>query len=186
MWLTKRRVEEERESVLTAKRTVVQAQAAHEEHEATRLSAEEAVAEAAASVTAVLNSWQAAETSRWRVVEASKKSAEVLHAAQRESDAVLHNMLKSVEDFDKQVHSITMSEDSLVLGSGGRSLDFLSRWKGSLQGFLNDLPYKASSAPRSQTSRFQAATRPRGFFSIERHTPEIGTGAGCAMLHRLP
>ena len=42
-------------------------------HEATRLSAEEAAAEAAASVNAA-------------AVEASKKSAEALHKAQREAD----------------------------------------------------------------------------------------------------
>ena len=44
---------------------------------------------------------QAAETSRRRVVEAGKKSAEALRKAQRESDEVLDNLLKSVEDFDK-------------------------------------------------------------------------------------
>ena len=45
-------------------RIVVQAQAAREDHEA---------AEAAESVTAALDRWQAAETSRRRAVEASKK-----------------------------------------------------------------------------------------------------------------
>ena len=69
--------------MLTAKPTVVQVQAAHEEHEATRLSAEEAAAEAAAGGTAALDRWQAAETSRRRAVEASTKSAEALHKAQR-------------------------------------------------------------------------------------------------------
>ena len=42
LWLTLERLEEERESVLTAKSIAVQAQAAHEENGATRLSAEEA------------------------------------------------------------------------------------------------------------------------------------------------
>ena len=50
LWLTKEGVEEERESELVAKSTLVHAQAAHEEHEATRLSAEEAAAAAATRV----------------------------------------------------------------------------------------------------------------------------------------
>ena len=37
LWLNKEKVEEEQGSVLAAKSTVVQAQAAHEEHKATRL-----------------------------------------------------------------------------------------------------------------------------------------------------
>ena len=96
--LTKERVEEEREGVLAAKSTVVQAQAALEEHEATRLSAEEAAAEAAASVTAALDRSQAVESSQWRAVEARKKSAEALHKAQRESDELLDYLLESVKD----------------------------------------------------------------------------------------
>ena len=50
MWLIEESVEEEQESVLAANSTVVQAKAANKENEATRLSAEEAAAEAAASV----------------------------------------------------------------------------------------------------------------------------------------
>ena len=93
--------------------TVVHAQSAHEEHDSTGLSTKEAAAEAAASLTAALDCWQAAEKSRRRVVEARKKSAEVLHKAQRELDEVLHNLLQSVEDFDMQVHSITVRKESL-------------------------------------------------------------------------
>ena len=128
------RVEEERESVLAAKPTVVQAQAAHEEHEAIRLFTEEAAAEAAASVTAALDCWQFVWTSRRRAVEASKKSAEALNETQQESDGVLGNLLKSVEDFDKQVHSITTREDSLVFGADGGFENAATRWKGSLHG----------------------------------------------------
>ena len=95
-----------------AKSKVVQAQALHEENEATRQSAEEAAAEAAASVTAALDRRQAAETFRRRAVEASKQLSVALHNAQRESDHVLDKLLESVEDFDNQVHSITMHEDS--------------------------------------------------------------------------
>ena len=62
--ILKERDKKERESVLASKSTVVQPQAAHEEHEATRLSAKEAAAEATANVTASLHRWQAAETSR--------------------------------------------------------------------------------------------------------------------------
>ena len=62
---------------------------------------------AAASVTTALDRWQAAETSRRRAVEASKKSAEALH-----------NLLKSFEDFDKQVHRITMRGRQHGVGSG--------------------------------------------------------------------
>ena len=98
-----------------AGREVDQAQASHEEHEATPLSNKEAVAEAAATVTAALDRWQAAETSRRRGVETIKRSAEALHKAQRESDEVLDNLLKSVVDFDKQVHSMTVPEDNSVL-----------------------------------------------------------------------
>ena len=95
--------------MLAAKSTVEKVQAAHEAHEGTRLSAEDADAEAAASVTAALDRCQAAE--------ASKQSAETLHKAQRESHEVLDHLLKNVEDFDKQVHSITMREDSSVLSA---------------------------------------------------------------------
>ena len=102
-----------RKSGLDVKWTVVHARSAHEEHEATGLSTKEAAAEAAASLTAALDCWQAAEKSRRRVVEARKKSAEVLHKAQRELDEVLHNLLQSVEDFDMQVQSITVRKESL-------------------------------------------------------------------------
>ena len=94
MWLTKETVEEEREGLLAAKSIAVQAPAAHEEHEATRLSTEDAAAEAAASATAVLDR-QAAETSR------SKTSAEALHKGKRESDEVLDNLLKIVEGLSR-------------------------------------------------------------------------------------
>ena len=116
--------EEERENVLTAKSTVIQERDAHTENEATRLSAEKATVEAAASVTAALDRWQAAKMPRRRVVEASKKSAEALRMAHRVSDEVLDHLLKSVEDFDKQVHSITMREDSLMLGADEWFRDF--------------------------------------------------------------
>ena len=96
--LTKETVEEEREGVLAAKSTVVQGQAAHEEHEATRLSAEDVLPEIAASMTTALDRSQAVESSRWRAVEASIKSAEALHKAQRESHELLDNLLESVED----------------------------------------------------------------------------------------
>ena len=76
-------VEEERRCALAAKATVSQAQAAHREHDATPLSAEDAAAEAAASVTVALDRWQAPETSRRRAVEAIMTSAEALHEAQR-------------------------------------------------------------------------------------------------------
>ena len=100
---------------------MVQAKAANKENEATRLPAEEAAAEAVASVIAALDCWQAAETSRRGALEASKKSAEApLHRAQRESDEVLGILLQSVENCDKQGHSITMLEDSLVFGADGR------------------------------------------------------------------
>ena len=85
-------------------------------------------------MTAVLDHWQAAEPSQRRAVEASKQSAETLRKAQRESHEVLDNLLKSVEDFDWQVHSITMREDSLVLA--------VDQW-------FRDYPlYTASSARR--------------------------------------
>ena len=61
---------------------------------ATPLSSEEAAAETAASVAAAHDRWQASETSRRRAVEASEKSAEALHKAQRESDEILDNLLK--------------------------------------------------------------------------------------------
>ena len=73
----------------------------HEEHEVTRLSAEQAAGEAAASVAAALDRWQAAETSRRRALEASKRSAEAVYTAQRVFDEVLDNVLKSVEGCDK-------------------------------------------------------------------------------------
>ena len=63
-------VEEER-----AKSTVVQARATHKENEATRLSTQETAAEAAASVTAALDRWHAAEMSRRRVVEEVSQSS---------------------------------------------------------------------------------------------------------------
>ena len=103
---TMERDEEERESVLAAKSSVVPVQAGHEENEATRLPTPEAAADAAASVTAALDRWQAADTSWRRAVEASKKSAEALHKAQRESEEVCDNLLLCVEEFDKQIHSI--------------------------------------------------------------------------------
>ena len=121
MWLTEESVEEERESVLAANSTVVQAKAANKENETTRLSAEEAAAEAAASVTAALDCWQAAETSRRGALEGQKEvSRGPLHRAQRESDEVLGILLQSVENCDKQTHSITMREDSSVFGADGR------------------------------------------------------------------
>ena len=73
MWLTEESVEEVRESVLAANSTVVQAKAANKENETTRLSAEEAAAEAAASVTAALDCWQAAETSRRGALDGQKE-----------------------------------------------------------------------------------------------------------------
>ena len=60
-----------------------------------------------ASVTASLGRWQAAEMSWRRAAEASKKSAEALHHAQRESDEVLDNLLQSIKPFCKQVCSIS-------------------------------------------------------------------------------
>ena len=75
-------------------------------------------------MTAALDTWRVAETSRRLAVEASKKSAETLHMAQRESHEVFDKLLESVDDFDKQVHSITMSEDSLLLGVHGWFRDF--------------------------------------------------------------
>ena len=42
----------------------------------------------------------------------------------RKSAEVLVNLMKSVEDSDKQVHSITMCVDSLVLGADGWLRDF--------------------------------------------------------------
>ena len=57
-------------------------------------------------------------------MEASKKSAEALRKAQRESDEVFDNALKSVQDSDKHVHSITLRKDSMVLGTDGWSRDF--------------------------------------------------------------
>ena len=74
-----------------------------------------------AIAAAALDRWLAAETSRRRAVEARKKSANALHTAQQNSD---DNLLKRVEDFDKQVHSITMREDSFVLGGDGWFRDF--------------------------------------------------------------
>ena len=59
LWLT---VEEDREGVLAEKvRLWYRPKLAHEEHEATGLSAIDVAAEAAASVTAALDRWQAAE-----------------------------------------------------------------------------------------------------------------------------
>ena len=83
--------------------------AAHKSNEATRLPAEEAAAEAA---------------------------AEALHKAQRESDEFLDNLLESVEDFDKQVHSITTREDSLELLSFKlhKSMVTTNEWIRTLQG----------------------------------------------------
>ena len=49
-------------------------------------------------------------------MEASNYSAEALHTAQHESNKV-DNLLKTVVDFDMQVHTITMREDDLVLGA---------------------------------------------------------------------
>ena len=98
-------VEEEWWSELATKSTVVQAPAAHEEHEATRPSAEETAAEAAASVSAAFDCWRAAE-------------------AQLECGEVLDNLLRSVENFDNQVHSTTMREDSFVSRADGWFRDF--------------------------------------------------------------
>ena len=84
-------------------------------HEATRLSPEDADAEAAANVIAALDRW---------AVEASKQSAETLHKAQRESHEAFDHLLKNVEDIDKQVLSITIREDSLVLGADGWFRDY--------------------------------------------------------------
>ena len=73
MWLADESVKEERESVLAANSTMVQAKAANTENEATRLSAEDAAAEASASMTAALDWWQAAETSRRGALEGQKE-----------------------------------------------------------------------------------------------------------------
>ena len=105
LWLTKDRVEEECESVMTAKSTVVQAHAAHEENEAT--------GEAAASVIAALDCWQAAETCRGGQQEGSRGPVH---------DEVLDNLLKSVEDFDTPIHIIITRGDKL--GADGWFGDF--------------------------------------------------------------
>ena len=147
--LTKERVEEEREGVLAANSTVLQAQAAHEEHEATRLSAEDVLPEAAASMTTALDRSQAVESSRWRAVEASMKSAEALHKAQRESHELLDNLLESVKDFlTSRSRASPCTKTSLCWARMGGFATSARRWKGSAQGSLNDSPDTASSARR--------------------------------------
>ena len=72
---------------------------------------------AVVGATAALDRWQAAETSRRRALEASKKSAEALQKTQRASDEVLDNLLKIVQDFDMQVHH-HHARRQLGVGSG--------------------------------------------------------------------
>ena len=122
LWLTKERVEEERWKMLT------------KQQKATRLSAEEAAAEAAARVTAALDRWQAAETSRRASRGGQQDVGQGLNMAQRGSDKVLQNLLKGVEDSDNQVHSTTVRADSLVLGAHGWFRDFRQAMEGVIAG----------------------------------------------------
>ena len=119
-----------------------------------------------------------------RAVEASKRSAEALHKAHRESEEVLDNLLKTVEDFDNQVHSVTMREDTLVVGAELPPGDGKSHCTDRTM-ILLALPHRHKGSHIVQAPpETKVEMRPRG--STGRRTPEIGIGAQCATSTGLP
>ena len=119
-----------------------------------------------------------------RAVEASKRSAEPLHKAHQEPDEVLDNLLKTVEDFDNQVHSVTMREDSLVVGAELPPGDGKGHCTDRTM-ILLALPHRHKGSHIVQAPpETKVEMRPRG--STGRRTPEIGIGAQCATSTGLP
>ena len=70
-------------------------------------------------------------------------AVEVLRKTQRVSDEFLDNLLKSVEDFNKQAHTP-------VLGVDGWFRDFSRRWKGSLRASPKHPPHSFPFVPHRE------------------------------------
>ena len=120
------------------------------------LSAEEAAAQSAATVSAALDRWQAVETSPRGALEPSKKSAE---ASAQGATGICRGPRQPAEERRRlttsQVHSFTMRENFLVLGVDGWSS------RASARGSGKPSPQRKDRCSPSGRTKAATSFRPR-------------------------